>query len=215
MFASPTTRALIVAAAALVWGLVGAADGRAWAWPSDGAVLREFSLGDNPYAAGQHRGIDVGLGDAATVRAPASGEVTFAGTVPTHGLTVTIATADGHKASLTHLGALLVRRGDTVVEGVAVAEAGPSGDPEHDIPYVHLGVRAGDGETYVDPEALLPARAAPTPPAPPAPAPPPVQAPTPAPTPPPETAPPAPAPPASEPAPATEPPAAAAPLVST
>jgi murein DD-endopeptidase MepM/ murein hydrolase activator NlpD len=97
--------------------LVGAPGAFGWAWPADGPVLREFSLGDNPYAAGQHRGIDIALEGARKVRAPASGEVTFAGQVPTHGLTVTIATADGYKASLTHLGPLLVKKGESVGEG--------------------------------------------------------------------------------------------------
>ena len=86
MFASPTTRVLL-AASVLVCALAWAPEGAAWSWPTDGPVLRGFSLGDNPYAGGQHRGVDVALGDAAGVRAPASGEVTFAGTVPTHGLT--------------------------------------------------------------------------------------------------------------------------------
>ena len=116
-------------AVALAWALAAPFEARAWTWPADGPVVREFSLGDNPYAGGQHRGIDVGLDDGASVRAPASGEVTFAGAVPTHGLTVTIATPDGHKASLTHLGPLLVRRGDAVAEGIAVAAAGSSGTP--------------------------------------------------------------------------------------
>ena len=31
----------------------------AWSWPASGPVLRPFSLGDNPYLGGQHRGIDV------------------------------------------------------------------------------------------------------------------------------------------------------------
>lgn len=171
--------------------LATASSAEAWAWPADGEVLREFSLGDNPYAGGRHRGIDVALGEAPVVRAPASGEVSFAGKVPTHGLTVTIA-AGGYKVSLTHLGSLLVRRGESIAEGASIAEAGPSGDPEHDVPYVHLGVRVGDDETYVDPLSLLPPRAAPTPP--PAPA-----------------APPAPAPPA--PAPTPEPPVGASPAV--
>ncbi len=156
-------------------------------------MLRQFSLGDNPYAGGQHRGVDIALGDAAAVRAPASGEVAFAGQVPIHGRTVTIAAAGGYKVSLTHLGSLLVKRGDAVVEGTPVAEAGQSGDPEHDVPYVHLGVRVGDDDAYVDPLSLLPPRAAPIPP--PAPA-----------------APPAPAPPAPDPAP--EPPIGASPPVS-
>ena len=73
MFASPTTK-LLVAASALVCALAGAPDAAAWSWPANGPVLRAFSLGDNPYAGGQHRGIDVALGDAPGVRAPASGD---------------------------------------------------------------------------------------------------------------------------------------------
>ena len=170
MLASRATRLGAIALAALGWLLVatpGAA--LAWAWPADGAVLRGYSLGDDPYAGGQHRGIDVALAGSDAVRAPASGEVSFAGQVPTHGTTVTIVTADGYKASLTHLGPLLVKRGARVAEGDPVAEAGPSGVPEHDVPYVHLGVRTGDGDTYVDPLSLLPPRAASPPPAPAAP----------------------------------------------
>ena len=49
--------------------------------------------------------------------APAAGVVSFAGTVPTHGRTVTIQTADGHAVSLTHLGRVAVARGDSVAEG--------------------------------------------------------------------------------------------------
>ena len=149
------------------------------------------------------------------VAAPASGEVTFAGQVPTHGLTITISTGDGHKASLTHLGPLQVKRGAHVQEGQAIAEPGPSGEPEHAVPYVHLGVRVGDGDTYVDPLSLLPPRGAPINP-PPAPVAPPAPSPQPAPAPAPPpaaAAPPAapsPAPPAP---PATAPPAPTAPPV--
>jgi hypothetical protein len=203
MLARRTTKRLAVAMAAVAWALASASSAQAWAWPADGNVLREFSLGDNPYAGGQHRGIDVALVAGHAVRAPASGEVTFAGQVPTHGSTVTILTADGYKASLTHLGPLLLRRGDRVSEGAPVAEAGPSGVAEHDVPYVQLGIRIGDSDTYVDPRSLLPPRATPTPPpapaAPPAPAPP---APAPAPEPPTGASPPEPVP---EPAPTPAP----------
>jgi outer membrane biosynthesis protein TonB len=174
------TKALISSLAAIAWALGLAPGAMAWVWPADGPVLRGFELGDNEYAGGQHRGIDIALAGAATVRAPAAGEVTFAGQVPTHGLTVTIATADGHKASLTHLGQLLVKRGSRVDEGATVAQAGPSGTAEFDVPYVHLGIRVGESETYVDPLGLLPARAtAPPPPPPPPPAPTPAPAPAP------------------------------------
>ena len=52
------------------------------AWPADGPVLRPFQLGADPYAAGQHRGIDVGGAAGAPVRRPAAGTVSFAGSVP-------------------------------------------------------------------------------------------------------------------------------------
>ena len=142
----------------LVWALVAGPAAWAWTWPADGAVLRGFSVGSDKYAGGQHRGIDVALGDASSTRAPTSGEVTFAGSLPTYGATVTIATAGGYKASLMHLGDLRVRRGDEVSEGEPIADAGTSGEPEHPVPYVHLGVRLGSDDDYVDPSSLLPPR---------------------------------------------------------
>src|SRR5918995_6476107 len=171
-------------------------------WPAGGPVLRGFAVVDDPYAAGQHRGIDIALRDARPVRAPASGEVSFAGPVPTHGLTVTIVTTDGYKASLTHLGTLRVRKGAVVGEGDTIADPGPSGESEHDTAYVHLGIRVGEGETYVDPLGLLPSRSAPD--SSPAPTTPPDPVPTPSPAEPPAAAEPAAAPPAPPPTPSPE-----------
>ena len=78
---------------------------QAWSWPADGPVLAPFSFDPaNPYAAGQHRGLDVGGVAGAAVRAPAAGTVSFAGTVPGSGKSVTIETADGWSVTLMHLG---------------------------------------------------------------------------------------------------------------
>src|SRR5438045_414549 len=80
---------------------------RAWTWPVDGPVIRPFSFDrEHPYAGGEHRGIDLGgeVGDA--VRAPASGVVSFAGTVPGSCRSVTIETPDGWSVTLTHLGSI-------------------------------------------------------------------------------------------------------------
>ena len=184
MFTHRATRWLLCLATLVGWALSAGSPAWAWTWPADGPVLRGFSVGSDAYAAGQHRGIDVALGDARAIRAPASGDVSFAGPVPTHGLTVTIATSDGYRVSLTHLGTLRVRKGATVTEGAAIADPGSSGEAEYAIPYVHLGIRVGDGETYVDPLGLLPPRGAsnppPTPAAPPASSSPPASAPPPA-----------------------------------
>ena len=86
----------------------------AWSWPADGDVLRPFALGGDAYAAGQHRGVDVAGSEGSAVRAPAAGTVTFAGSLPTYGRGVTIATADGYAVTLVHLGSIGVgerRRG--------------------------------------------------------------------------------------------------------
>lgn len=131
----------------------------AWSWPVQGQVVRPFAYDEaHPYAAGQHRGVDIGaeaVGEA--VAAPAAGTVSFAGTVPTNGRTVTIETADGYSVTLTHLGSIAVARGAAIAEQQAVGTVGPSGTPEVDGPYVHLGIRlTADPNGYVDPLGLLP-----------------------------------------------------------
>ena len=169
----------------------GAPPALAWTWPVDGPVLRPFSLGDDPYAAGQHRGMDVAAAHGSPVRAPAAGTVSFAGTVPGGGRTVTLLTDDGYAVTLLHLGGISVTRGAPVAEAATVGTVGPTGEAEHGKPYVHLGVRvADDPNGYLDPLAFLPLREVTTPPVPdsaddpqspqePAPAPAPVTAPAP------------------------------------
>lgn len=145
---------------ALLAILVGAPPALAWTWPVDGSVLQPFVLGGDPYAADQHRGIDVSALEGAPVRAPVSGTVTFAGSVPSGGRTITIETPDGYAVTLLHLGATLVAEGDTIAEGDGVGVAGWSGAPEHAAPSVHLGVRIAAQPTgYLDPLSFLPPRA--------------------------------------------------------
>jgi Peptidase family M23 len=141
----------------------------AWTWPVDGPVLRPFSFGSDPYAAGQHRGIDIGAPTGTPVRAAAGGVVSFAGTVPNGGKTVTIQTPTGYAVTLVHLGSIRVLRGTTIEEGTTVGTVGPSGVPDIAEPYVYLGIRvASDDQGYLDPLLFLPPRA--EPPAVPAPA---------------------------------------------
>src|SRR5437764_1754996 len=158
----------------------------AWSWPVQGPVLLGFSFDPGqPYAGGQHRGIDIGAPTGTSVAAPASGTVTFAGSVPTSGRSVTIATPDGYSVTLTHLGSIGVAKGASVGEGAAVGTVGPSGTPELDVPYVYMGVRVtANAQGYLDPLSFLPALPPPVPvptaappPPPPAPAPEPVAAP--------------------------------------
>ena len=145
--------------AALLIALCASPAAGAWSWPADGPVLRPFVFGSNPYASGQHRGVDIGGAAGAPVRAPADGTVSFAGTVPTGGKTVTIQTPDGYAVTLVHLGSIAVTRGAPVLEGGVIGTIGPSGEPEVAEPYVHLGVRVSAlPQGYVDPLTLLPVR---------------------------------------------------------
>src|SRR6266436_6269692 len=86
-------RALIVVCAVALIVVPSAA---AWTWPVKGPVLQKFTMGADPYAAGQHRGIDIA--------APASGKVRWAATVAVSSNCVRIHAADGYSVTLVHLG---------------------------------------------------------------------------------------------------------------
>jgi hypothetical protein len=204
-------KSLIALLPVLIAFQAGAPPALAWTWPADGPVLRAFELGDDPYAAGQHRGIDVGGERGSPVLVPAGGVVSFAGTVPGGGRTVTVRTSDGYSVTLVHLGSIDIAGESVVSEGARVGTMGPSGDAEHPQPYVHLGIRVtSDPNGYLDPLSFLPDHEADLPATPalpvdavPVPAPAVPEAPAPAPE--------APVPPSEAPAPAPEAPAVAMP----
>lgn len=153
-----TTTTLKFALAAMAF-LVWTPAAYAWSWPVQGPVVKPFSYdAADPYASGQHRGVDIGadaVGEA--VVAPAAGTISFAGTVPTNGRSVTIQTADGYSVTLTHLGSIAVAKGAVVAEQDAIGTIGPSGTAEEAGPYVHLGIRlTADPNGYLDPLGFLP-----------------------------------------------------------
>ena len=153
-FLSP---ALISVLLVVIVFLVAPSTALAWTWPADGPVLRPFSAGPDPYAAGQHRGIDIGAELGRAVLAPAGGTVTFVGFVPGGGRSVTITTDDGYAVTLLQLGATTVVRDSTIAEGAEVGVVGESADAVTSQPHVHLGIRvASDPNGYLDPLGLLP-----------------------------------------------------------
>jgi hypothetical protein len=151
-----------------------------WTWPVHGDVLTQFRNGDDPYAAGQHRGVDIAGPVGTPVVAASSGTVEFAGVVGSSGLVVSERTADGrYELSYLHLSAASVRRGDSVDRGDRLGAVGVSGTRSVDAPHLHFGVReAGDRHAYLDPLTFLapPPSSGPEP----APAPVPVRSPAPA-----------------------------------
>ena len=162
----------------------------AWVWPVDGDVITPYRNGSDPYASGQHRGIDIGAAVGTAVVAAAGGEVRFAGTAGSSGLTVSVRTGDGYDTSYLHLSSLAVRAGARVSAGERIGAVGMTGTRSAAAPHLHFGVRAaGTRHAYRDPLAFLPPPAATNapepPPAAPAPAPqpaPPASAPKPVPS---------------------------------
>ncbi len=119
-----------------------------WVWPLRGEVITPYRNGADPYAAGQHRGIDIAGAPGATVVAAASGEVRFAGTAGSSGLTVSVRTGDGrYDTSYLHLSATTVREGDRVAAGDRVGAVGTTGTRSAAAPHLHFGVRDAQAGT--------------------------------------------------------------------
>src|SRR3954471_12119723 len=105
----------ICALSATLQLLSGPALAGGWTWPIRGPVITAFRNGDDPYAAGQHRGIDIGADAGARVAGASSGSITFVGVVGSSGLTIAERTEDGRlDLSYLHLGSAQVHPGDAV-----------------------------------------------------------------------------------------------------
>jgi peptidase M23-like protein len=133
-----------------------------WVWPLRGEVITPYRNGSDPYASGQHRGIDIAGEIGAPVVAAAGGEVRFAGTAGSSGLTVSVRTADGrYDTSYLHLATAAVREGDRVPAGARIGTVGTSGTRSAAAAHLHFGVRdAGSRHAYHDPLTFLPPPAA-------------------------------------------------------
>jgi murein DD-endopeptidase MepM/ murein hydrolase activator NlpD len=121
-------------------------------WPVLGPVIRPY--GED--AAGlQNDGVDIGAEAGVDVRAAASGEVVYAGNeLAGFGNLVLIRHADGWVTAYANAESLLVKEGDKVVQGQAIAHAGATGAASS--PQVHFELRRG--KSPVDPAQYLPMR---------------------------------------------------------
>src|SRR5919201_3244107 len=145
--------------AALVLFLAGAPPAAAaWLWPLRGEVITPYRNGDDPYARGQHRGIDIAGPVGAPVVTATPGVVRFAGAAGHSGLTVGVRTADGrYETSYLHLSSIVVHRGERVTGGQRLGAVGATGRRSAAQPHLHFGVRdAGSRHGYHDPLDFLP-----------------------------------------------------------
>src|SRR3954462_15214849 len=106
---------ICVLAAALLLLPSDALAGGGWTWPIRGPVLTPYRNGGDPYAAAQHRGIDIGAPVGSRVVPAGGGTVTFARVVGSSGLTVSERAGDGRfQLSYLRLSTIAVHRGDVL-----------------------------------------------------------------------------------------------------
>jgi murein DD-endopeptidase MepM/ murein hydrolase activator NlpD len=141
-------RALALSLVALALA-ASAAHAGSWQRPVDGPLLRAFELGADPYARGQHRGVDLGAPPGSPVRGACAGRVSFAGRVPGGGRTVSVRCGE-LVATYQQLGRIAVRVGQRSLTGARVGVVGRSSDPRTRRPHLHLGAREAASGRYVD-----------------------------------------------------------------
>jgi Peptidase family M23 len=146
--------ALVLCAAA--WPTPAAA--AAWTPPVPGLPTRLFDLGPDPFARGQHRGVDLDAAPGGRVRSACGGRVLFAGRVAGTG-TVSVLCGPW-RATYAPLERIAVRAGARVGAGRGLGRVGAVGHAG-----LHFGVRReGRRFGYVDPLRFLAApRRAPPP----------------------------------------------------
>jgi hypothetical protein len=141
----------VPAIAVLLLAVLAPAASAAWRPPVVGAPTRLFAVTTNPFAPGQHRGVDLGAAPGTPVRAPCAGRVAVAGRVGTSGGVVTLRCG---RWRVTHLPLATI----TVGTGTRVAPGARLGTLAHDGAHagLHLGVRRqGKRFGYVDPLRFL------------------------------------------------------------
>ena len=123
--------------------------GPAFRWPVRGRVITGF--GPKPNGQ-QSDGIDLAVPEGTAVHAAEDGVVAYAGNeLKGYGNLVLIKHPNGYVTAYAHAKELLVKRGDQIKRGQAIAKSGQSGSA--DTPELHFEVRKGS--TPVDPIQFL------------------------------------------------------------
>lgn len=118
-----------------------------WMWPSDGKVVGTFEEGKN-------KGIDIAGKLGQRVMAASAGKVMYAGSgIRGYGNLVIVKHSNSVLSAYAHNRAILVKEGDPVVKGQAIAEMGNS---DSDSVKLHFEIRQ-QGKP-VDPSRFLPSR---------------------------------------------------------
>jgi murein DD-endopeptidase MepM/ murein hydrolase activator NlpD len=151
---APTARALAATAPTSQASSAAAIEPSATVLPVDGEISSPFGMRSDPFTGEQrfHAGVDVAAPRGTEIRAVADGEVIFSGwRRGGTGRVVEVRHADGLVTSYAHAERTLVRAGQHVVAGEALATVGSSGRASG--PHLHFAA-SRDGQA-IDPSGLL------------------------------------------------------------
>jgi murein DD-endopeptidase MepM/ murein hydrolase activator NlpD len=151
---APTARALGATAPTSPAPSAAAIESSATVLPVDGEISSPFGMRSDPFTGEQrfHAGVDVAAPRGTEIRAVADGEVVFSGwRRGGTGRVVEVRHADGLVTSYAHAERTLVRAGQHVVAGEALATVGASGRASG--PHLHFAA-SRDGQA-IDPSGLL------------------------------------------------------------
>lgn len=103
--------------------------------PVSGTITSRFGS----RGRGTHTGLDIAAPTGTTIKAAASGNVTFSGPKGSYGNMVIITHSDGTQTYYAHCNTLLVKAGQSVSQGQKIATVGSTGNSTG--PHLHLEVR--------------------------------------------------------------------------
>lgn len=103
--------------------------------PVSGTITSRFGR----RGRGTHTGLDIAAPTGTTIKAAASGKVTFSGPKGSYGNMVIITHADGTQTYYAHCNTLSVKAGQSVSQGQKIATVGSTGNSTG--PHLHLEVR--------------------------------------------------------------------------
>ena len=120
-------------------------------WPVRGTITSSFGYRYIFGSTSYHSGIDIACPHGTTIKAADGGKVTFAGYQGDYGYLVVITHDNGKQTYYAHNSSLLVKAGERVYQGQAIAKAGSTGLATG--PHCHFEIRVNG--TRVNPRNYL------------------------------------------------------------
>ncbi|NPV54341.1 MAG: M23 family metallopeptidase [Firmicutes bacterium] len=123
-------------------------------WPVRGIITSRFGYRKSPFGGGKefHDGLDIAANMSTPIVAAGSGRIIFTGWLAGYGRTVILDHGYGYRTQYSHASSILVKKGQRVKKGDAIARVGSTGRSTG--PHLHFMVSVNG--KLVDPLEVLP-----------------------------------------------------------